>query len=166
MLADFTSTASRSVINLTPLQNIYMVYRKETTRLLDWNMRSYPQKIVEESKVTGEYDTTNVWRIDPKFDKVHSAVFPVELCKRVIQYYSYKNDLVFDPFGGSGTVGRTAKSLGRIFFLTEKDKEYFEYMQSKASKNASLFDENYTKFLTLEQFIETTKNNDANRTSN
>jgi len=143
-----------------------MVYRKETTRLLDWNMRSYSQKAVEESKVTGEYETTNVWRIDPKFDKVHTAVFPVELCKRVIQYYSYKNDLVFDPFGGSGTVGRTAKSLERNFFLTEKDKEYFDYMQSKASKNASLFAENHTKFLTLEEFIETTKNNDANGTSN
>jgi DNA modification methylase len=143
-----------------------MVYRKETTRLLDWNMRSYAQEIVEESKITGEYETNNVWRIDPKFDKVHSAVFPVELCKRVIQYYSYKNDLVFDPFGGSGTVGRTAKSLERHFFLTEKDKEYFDYMQSKATKNASLFAENHTRFLTLEEFIETTKNNDTNGTSN
>ena len=137
-----------------------MVYRKQTTRLLDWNMRSYSQKIVEESKVEEEYETNNVWRIDPKFDKVHSAIFPVELCKRVIKYYSFKNDLVFDPFGGSGTVGRTAKSLERNFLLTEKDKEYFKYMQSKADKNASLFAENETKFLTLENFIKTIKKND------
>lgn len=143
-----------------------MVYRKETTRLLDWNMRSYSQNVVEESKIAGEYETTNVWRIDPKFDKVHKAIFPVELCKRVIQYYSYKGDLVFDPFGGSGTVGRTAKSLGRNFLLTEKEKEYFEYMQSKAQKNTTLFEENQTKFLTLSQFVESTKNNDINRTSN
>jgi DNA modification methylase len=143
-----------------------MVYRKETPRLLDWNIRSYPQKTVEESKVSGEYDTTNVWRIDPTFDKVHTAVFPVELCKRVIQYYSYKGDLIFDPFAGSGTVGRTAKNLGRSFFLTEKDKDYFEYMQSKVRKNATLFDETATKFLTLEQFIDSTKTNDANGTSN
>lgn len=143
-----------------------MVYRKETTRLLDWNMRSYSQKTVGESKVTGEYETTNVWRIDPKFDKVHSAIFPVELCKRVIQYYSYKNDLIFDPFGGSGTVGRTAKTLERNFFLTEKDKDYFDYMQSKVNKSASLFAETQTKFLTLEQFIATTKINDTNGTSN
>lgn len=143
-----------------------MVYRKETPRLLDWNIRSYPQKTVEESKVTDKYETTNVWKIDPTFDKVHSAVFPVELCKRVVQYYSYKGDLVFDPFAGSGTVGRTAKSLGRYFFLTEKDKDYFEYMQSKAQKSVSLFTENSTKFLTLEQFIETTKINDFDGTSN
>jgi DNA modification methylase len=148
------------------LTEYLMVYRKETTRLLDWNMKSYSQKVIEESKVTGEYETTNVWRIDPTFDKVHSAVFPIELCKRVIQYYSYKNDLVFDPFAGSGTVGRTAKSLGRNFFLTEKDNYYFEYMQSKAQKTASLFSDNLTKFLTLEQFIESSKNNDAHGAGN
>jgi DNA modification methylase len=132
-----------------------MVYRKETPKLLDWNIRSYSTQTVEESKVTGEYERTNVWKIDPKFDKVHSAIFPVELCKRVIQYYSYKGDLVFDPFGGSGTVGRTAKSLGRNFFLTEKEEEYFDYMKSKSKP--TLFGENDTKFLTLEQFISTTK---------
>lgn len=132
-----------------------MVYRKETPRLLDWNMRSYSQKKVEESKVLGEYDTTNVWRIDPKFDKIHSAVFPVELCRRVIQYYSYKGDLVFDPFAGSGTVGRTAKNLGRSFFLTEQEAEYFEYMKSKSKP--TLFGESETKFLSLEKFKEVTK---------
>lgn len=87
-------------------------------------------------------------------------------CKRVIRYYSYKNDLVFDPFAGSGTVGRTAKSLGRYFFLTEKDENYFEYMQSKVQKNPSLFSENSTKFLMLEEFIKSTQNNDAARTGN
>jgi DNA modification methylase len=133
-----------------------MVYRKQTVKLLDWNIRSYSQQTVEESKVTGDYDTTNVWKIDPKFDKVHNAVFPSELCKRVIQYYSYKGDLVFDPFGGSGTVGRTAKSLERYFFLTEKEEEYFEYMKSKVKP--TLFNsENETRFLSLVEFNKTIK---------
>jgi DNA modification methylase len=128
-----------------------MVYRKSTEKLLDWNIRSYDYETVNKSKVADGYETTNIWKIDPCFDKVHSAVFPVELCKRVIQYYSYKGDLVFDPFGGSGTVGRTAKSLDRLFFLTEKEEKYFEYMKSK-TKNPNLFDERKTQFLTLEQF--------------
>lgn len=136
-----------------------MVYRKQTEKLLDWNMRSYDSETVEKSKVADGYESTNVWKIDPCFDKVHSAVFPVELCKRVIQYYSYKGDLVFDPFGGSGTVGRTARNLDRFFFLTEKDPTYFEYMKSKAKQN-SMFNEHPTQFLTLEQFKETT--NDIN----
>ena len=128
-----------------------MVYRKSTEKLLDWNIRSYDYKTVEESKVADGYETTNVWKIDPCFDKVHSAIFPIELCKRVIQYYSYKGDLVFDPFGGSGTVGRTAKALDRFFFLTEQEPKYFEYMQSK-TKDSALFNEHKTKFLTLDKF--------------
>jgi len=127
-----------------------MVYRKSTEKLLDWNIHQYDEQTVKESKVPEGYETTNIWKIDPCFDKVHSAVFPAELCKRVIQYYSYKGDLVFDPFAGSGTVGKTAKRLGRFFFLTEKDKVYFDYMKSKKSMN--MFDSYETKFLTLEEF--------------
>ena len=50
-----------------------MVYRKQTSKLLDWNIRQYDQKIVEESKVKGEYESNNVWHIDPTFNKVHSS---------------------------------------------------------------------------------------------
>ena len=88
-----------------------MVYRKQTDKLIDWNIRQYDWDTVKESKVKDGYETSNVWEIDPKFDKIHSAVFPVDLCKRVIEYYSFKWDLVFDPFAGSGTFGRTAKYL-------------------------------------------------------
>jgi DNA modification methylase len=128
-----------------------MVYRKQTEKLLDWNIRSYDYKTIEESKVADGYETSNVWKIDPCFDKVHSAIFPVELCKRVIQYYSYKGDLVFDPFGGSGTVGKTAKALDRLFFLTEQEPKYFEYMQSK-QREQSMFKERKAQFLTLDEF--------------
>ncbi|TLD41045.1 MAG: putative TYPE II DNA MODIFICATION ENZYME (METHYLTRANSFERASE) [Candidatus Jettenia ecosi] len=131
-----------------------MVYRKKTEKLLDWNIRQYDWSTVKESKVEDGYETTNVWKIDPTFDKVHSAVFPVELCKRVIKYYSFKGDLIFDPFAGSGTVGETAKNLNRYFFLTEKDEKYFNYMEQKIH-HKSLFKEKETSFLTLEQFIKT-----------
>jgi len=130
-----------------------MVYRKSTEKLLDWNIHQYDWEKVNESRVADGFETTNVWKIDPCFDKIHSAVFPAELCKRVIQYYSFKGDLMFDPFGGSGTVGRTAKSLDRYFFLTEKDEKYFRYMQSK--KSYGIFDKHPTKFLSLTDFQKT-----------
>jgi len=128
-----------------------MVYRKRTDKLLDWNIRQYDFRTVLESKVGDGYETSNVWEIDPTHDRVHSAVFPVELCRRVIEYYSYKGDLVFDPFGGSGTFGRTAKGLERFFFLTEKDPTYFEYMQTFQKKGASFLGRE-TRFLDLQQF--------------
>jgi DNA modification methylase len=127
-----------------------MVYRKQTEKLLDWNIHQYNDEIVKESKVPDGFETTNVWNIDPCFDNVHSAVFPYELCKRVIQYYSYKNDLVFDPFGGSGTVGKTAKSLGRYFFLTEKDIKYFLYIKDKI--DIELVANFPSRFLSLDEF--------------
>lgn len=127
-----------------------MVYRKSTEKLLDWNIRQYDWQTVQDSKVPEGYETTNIWKIDPCFDKVHSAVFPVELCKRVIQYYSFKGDLVFDPFAGSGTVGVTAKRLERYFFLTEKNKTYFDYMKTHILND--IFNSYDISFLSFDDF--------------
>ena len=127
-----------------------MVYRKKTDKLLDWNMHQYNIETIESSRVDYGYETTNVWEIAPKSDKVHSAVFPVELCRRVISYYSYKGDIVFDPFAGSGTLGRTAKSMDRFFFMTEKETIYFDYMKSFVGKHTT--DDRETHFMSLEQF--------------
>lgn len=141
-----------------------MVYRKKTDKLLDWNMRQYSRDIVEKSKIKGDFETSNVWEICPTSNKVHSAVFPAELCKRVILYYSYIGDTVFDPFAGSGTVGRVAKLLNRKFFLTEKELEYFEYMKSMQASD-SFFDDNATKFLSLEDFIKAIDMENKNETA-
>jgi len=135
-----------------------MVYRKQTEKLIDWNIRQYDWQTVQESKVQDGYETSNIWEIDPTFSKVHSAVFPIELCKRVIKYYSFKNDLVFDPFAGSGTFGRTAKLLDRYFFLTEQKEKYFEYMKSFVKKDdVTLLKKRKTIFLELKKFKERIK---------
>lgn len=131
-----------------------MVYRKSTDKLIDWNMKQYSAEIICESRVNGPYETTNVWQISPKSDKVHSAIFPEALCERVIQYYSYKGDLIFDPFGGSGTLARVAKSLGRAYFTTEKEPLYFKYIQEKMM--STLFKSSEDHFLSLDEFKKTT----------
>ncbi len=128
-----------------------MVYRKQTDKLLDWNIRQYDRETVEESKVKGNYETTNLWKLDPKVDRVHSAVFPAELCRRVITYYSYVGDLIFDPFAGSGTLGKAARDLGRHFFLTEQEPRYFERMREDLGRK-TLFGDTDTRFLTVEEF--------------
>ena len=108
-----------------------MVYRKKTDRLIDWNMRQYDEDTVEASKIKGEYEKTNVWTINPSTDKVHPAVFPVELASRVIRFYSFKGDLIFDPFAGSGTVGEAAMILDRYFFLCEQESKYVEHIMER-----------------------------------
>lgn len=132
-----------------------MVYRKKTDKLIDWNMKQYSWEKVKNSKVEEKYETTNVWQIDPTFDKIHSAVFPIELCDRVIKYYSFINDLVFDPFAGSGTLGKSALKLNRNFFLTEKEDKYIARMKQDLLKNGDLFDsqKQQVNFVDLNTFI-------------
>jgi DNA modification methylase len=113
-----------------------MVYRKKSNRLIDWNIRAYEDEVVEASKVLTDFETTNVWEIDPVYDKVHSAVFPKKLCDNVVKYYSMKGDLVFDPFAGSGTLAKSALSLERKVFMTEISKEYFERIMENLSDYA------------------------------
>lgn len=114
-----------------------MVYRKKTDKLIDWNIRQYNDETIAASKVTSDYEKTNLWHINPTTDKIHPAVFPPELASRVIQFYSFKGDLVFDPFGGSGTVGDIALTHERYFFLCEKELEYVE--RAKQVLDAALF---------------------------
>ena len=133
-----------------------MVYRKKTPKLIDWNIRQYPKEIIERSKVRGNYESSNIWEIPPKHNKIHAAVFPEMLCERIIKYYSFIGDLVFDPFAGSGTFGKVAKDLERLFFLTESNKEYYEYMKSSIGNiENSFFDERQIKCLELMDFKKT-----------
>jgi len=53
-------------------------------------------------------------------------MFPEELAKRVIKLFSYKNDVILDPFNGVGTTTAVAKKLGRKFLGIDISKEYCE----------------------------------------
>ena len=108
------------------------MYRKATDKLIDWNIRKHPdQQAVEESKIDDGYDTTNLWKIHPANHPKHPAVFPLELAEKVIKYYSFKKDVVLDPFAGTGTVGKAAIKLGRRFVLFEQDAEYLKIIQEE-----------------------------------
>ncbi|MBI4653761.1 MAG: HEAT repeat domain-containing protein [Nitrospirae bacterium] len=125
-----------------------IVYRKHTNKLIDWNLRQYSNETVEKSKVRGEYEKSNVWHIAPSTSKFHPAVFPKELTSNVIKFYSFTDDIIFDPFAGSGTVGTVACELGRKFFLIEKEESYCDNFL-KLSPNAL-----FTKYLSQNQFLE------------
>lgn len=127
-----------------------MVYRKKTDKLIDWNMRQYDDGTVEASLIEGDYEKTNVWQIHPASDKVHPAIFPTDLARRIIQFYSFEGDLVFDPFAGVGTVGNAAAMLGRYFFLAEQEGQYVE--RAVWTIDASLFTNVSPKYLNLTEF--------------
>ncbi len=61
----------------------------------------------------------------------HPAPFPIELPHRCIQLYSYKNEVVLDPFAGSGTTSLAAKQDGRRFVGYDINPDYCELAQTR-----------------------------------
>ena len=72
--------------------------------------------------------------------KVHSTQKPESLLHRIILASSNKNDLVLDPFLGSGTTAVVSKKLGRNYLGIEKEKKYFE-AASKRIKNTKVIED-------------------------
>ncbi len=70
--------------------------------------------------------TTDIWEIPPESaTRVgHPAPFPVELPERLVHLYTYRGDLVLDPFIGSGTTAVAAVRTERHYVGYDTDKDY------------------------------------------
>lgn len=122
-----------------PVTEYILVYRKKTDKLIDWHIRKHPEPtMVKESKIEDGYEVTNIWKITPSHSKIHPAIFPLELAEKVIKYYSFKNDVVLDPFGGIGTTALASIKLGRRFALLEKEKKYILKFRESLMKIADI----------------------------
>lgn len=77
--------------------------------------------------------TLDVWRIQPESAKRvgHPAPFPVELPRRLIELYTYKDDVVLDPFMGSGSTAVAAVRTGRRYVGYDTDPEYVTLAESR-----------------------------------
>jgi DNA modification methylase len=69
----------------------------------------------------------------PKAKEGHPAPFPEELVYRLIKFYSYKGNVVLDPFGGTGTVAAVAARTGRHFVHLDLSKKYCEVAAQRVS---------------------------------
>lgn len=63
----------------------------------------------------------------------HPCQMPLDLLKRIVSYCSNPNDLVFDPFAGSGTTLRAAVDLGRNAVGVEVSSKYVGVIQNRMS---------------------------------
>ncbi|HEV7526352.1 MAG TPA: site-specific DNA-methyltransferase [Acidimicrobiia bacterium] len=72
--------------------------------------------------------TLDVWDIPPESARrvSHPAPFPVELPERLIRLYTYANDLVLDPFMGSGSTLVAAARLDRRYVGYDLDPTYVD----------------------------------------
>jgi site-specific DNA-methyltransferase (adenine-specific) len=79
--------------------------------------------------------TLSVWSIAPASARRvgHPAPFPVELPRRLIELYTFKGDLVLDPFIGSGTTAVAAVESGRHFIGYETEAAYLEIARARVA---------------------------------
>jgi DNA modification methylase len=59
-----------------------------------------------------------------KIQSGHPAPFPEELIYRLIKFYSYRGNVILDPFGGTGTVAIVAHRTGRHYVHLDLSKKY------------------------------------------
>lgn len=98
-----------------------------------------PKNIKEKSKLTQKEwveFTKQIWNIpipgkgDIAFGE-HSAIMPEEIVRRCIRLFTFTDDLVLDPFTGSGTTLKVAKELNRKFIGYEISKSYEKVINLK-----------------------------------
>ncbi len=80
------------------------------------------------------------WSIAPERNMKefnHPAMFPEELAYRVLKLFSFKGDVILDPFNGVGTTALVARKTGRRFLGIDISKEYCNSAQKRMK--SSLF---------------------------
>ena len=80
--------------------------------------------------------TKSVWTMNPESAKRigHPAPFPEELPNRLIKLFSFTNDIVLDPFMGSGTTAIAAIKNNRNFVGYEINEEYINLANNRIEK--------------------------------
>ena len=83
-------------------------------------------------------DKEDVWNIKREYwtgeDKTPTKL-PAEIIKKILLYSSKKNDIVLDPFLGSGQVAVVSKMLGRRYLGFEVVTKYYEFIKKRLQKN-------------------------------
>ena len=86
--------------------------------------------VIGDTKIKGnifEYEVGS--RMTGNID--HPAVFPLKLAEDQIKTWSNKDDLVFDPFMGSGTTGVASLDLGRNFIGIDIVEKYYKIAEDR-----------------------------------
>ncbi len=106
-------------------KNRFTLGRSDYQRQYEPILYGWPEGV--KRRWCGARDQGDVWNINrPTKNDLHPTMKPVSLVERAIQNSSRKGDLVFDPFGGSGTTLIAAENTGRKAALLELDPKYVD----------------------------------------
>jgi site-specific DNA-methyltransferase (adenine-specific) len=116
---------------LRDVHEYILVFCKETFK------RQNPEKRL--STISGdefmEYNKS-IWTFpaEPARKIGHPAPFPVELPRRLIQLYTFENEIVLDPFMGSGQSAIAARKSNRRYVGYEIDEKYVELARGRIAR--------------------------------
>lgn len=129
-----------------PMPNFRGVRFTNATETMIWAKKSEKQKKYTFNhkvmkQLNGGKQMTSVWNIplctgkerikNKSGKKAHSTQKPEEILRRVISASSSQNDMVLDPFAGSGTTCAVAKKLLRKSIGIEKEKKYLKIIEKR-----------------------------------
>ncbi len=87
--------------------------------------------------------TLDVWEMPPESARRvnHPAPFPVELPQRLIDLYTYRHDIILDPFMGSGTTAIAALRTDRHYLGYDTDRAYIDRARQRICAERERLDE-------------------------
>lgn len=105
---------------IAPVEMIVVMYKKQ------WKRSKKGESTISREEFINW--TNGVWNFPGEDRKKigHPSPFPVELPKRCIKLFSFKDDIILDPFLGSGTTLIAALEEGRKAIGIEIDRSYIE----------------------------------------
>jgi len=124
------SFASASNPCLRDVHEYILIFSKITNRLEKGEKKNTIEKsnFVEWSKSIWNFSAVSAKKVG------HPAPFPIELPRRLIEFYSYENDVILDPFIGSGTTALAAIELNRHYVGYEISQEYVDLAKKKINE--------------------------------
>jgi DNA modification methylase len=115
-----------------PTTEKILIVQKKTTKLNDEIIKNKDTS----QRILGDFHRGEIFKFNPETKSKHSAPFPIDIPNIVLKYYTWANDVVLDPFMGSGTTGVACKNLERKFIGIEQDANYFEIAKKRIYDNS------------------------------
>jgi site-specific DNA-methyltransferase (adenine-specific) len=112
----------------------FLIWKKNNVLANRWYMKNCEYILFfrkGKSKAIFNMSTKQILEIDNIRNKFHPTQKPVKLMQILIENSSSDNEIILDPFMGSGSTGVACKNLNRNFIGIEKDTEYFEIAKSR-----------------------------------